>query len=307
MTRFPDGDIYAGLSGLQLEGDEIELGEGVVLRRTYAHLMAGCLMAFAPAPPGKTHPAPWKAAYGGSGFDVVAELLVPKRTRAALDDRIALARLVVALLRLWASPSIIVPVISNISFSDAARVPDSECHLVPMEIEPRYFRLAAPEGEGINEPRVQWVKENWPAAADLVTKHAELRLAVDVVDGGQFIRNPALALVSLWGALEALFSPAKVELRFRVAALIASYLREAGPERRDLYKTVLRLYNDRSAAAHGQPKGNPVGLLQTFEVLRQAILKMISDRHVPSREELEARLFGVSEESGGAASEDAPD
>lgn len=48
MARFPDGDIYAGLSGLELEVDEIELEEGLVLRRTYAHLMAPFLMAFAP-------------------------------------------------------------------------------------------------------------------------------------------------------------------------------------------------------------------------------------------------------------------
>ena len=297
MAHFPDGDVYAGLSGLQLEVDEIELGEGIVLRRTYAHLMAPFLMAFTPAQPGKPHPAPWKAAHGGFGFDLAAELLVPKGLRPFLGERIELVRLVVALMRFWASPSITIPVISNISFSTAAGAPDNEAHFLPLEIEQRYFPLVAPEGESLNEARLLWVKESWRTAADLVARHAELKLAVDALDKGQFIRNPALALLSLWGALEALFSPARTELRFRVAALIASYLRDPGPERQELHTRVLRLYDHRSAAAHGQAKQDPDGLLQTFEVLRQVVLRMISEHHVPSKEDLEGLLFGVDKAS----------
>jgi hypothetical protein len=294
MTRFPDGEVYAGLSGLQLEVDQIDLGEGIVLRRTYAHLMAPFLVAFAPAQPGQAHPGPWKAARGGYGFDVTAELLIPKQVAATLAGRVEVARLIVALMRFWATPSITLPVISSISFSRAVTAPDNEAHFWPLETDQRYFALVAPEGESLNEARLLWVKEHWRAAANLVAKHAELKVAVDALDRGQFIQNPALALLSLWSALEALFSPAKAELRFRVAALIATYLREPGVERQELHKKILRLYDQRSAAAHGQPKKNPDGLLQTFELLRQVVLKMIGARHVPSKEELEALLFGVS-------------
>jgi hypothetical protein len=56
----------------------------------------------------------------------------------------------------------------------------------------------------------------------------------------------------------------------------------------------MRLYEDRSAAAHGLVKSKQDGLLETFELLRQVVLKMIGEGHVPSKEELEASLFGIS-------------
>ena len=75
MSTLFDGDVYVGLSGLELAEDSFDIGEGICLRKTYAHLMAPFMMAFKPAPPGGHHPAPWKAASGGFSFDVNAELL----------------------------------------------------------------------------------------------------------------------------------------------------------------------------------------------------------------------------------------
>jgi hypothetical protein len=57
----------------------------------------------------------------------------------------------------------------------------------------------------------------------------------------------------------------------------------------------MRLYDDRSAAAHGLANSSPDAILETFELLRQVILKMISEGHVPSKDELEAALFGISD------------
>ena len=74
----PVEHIFAGLAGLELDCEEYSLGGDGTLRKTYAHLMAPFLMAFAPAPPGKHHLAPWKAASGGLGYDVLAELRVPR-------------------------------------------------------------------------------------------------------------------------------------------------------------------------------------------------------------------------------------
>lgn len=171
---------------------------------------------------------------------------------------------------------------------------DNENRFEPLEIESRYFSLEASEGTVITPDRLYWVTEHWSTAIELRENHAELRLAMDALDRGQFIPNYALTIVSLWAALEALFSPAKTELRFRVSVLIASYLKEPGKERQKLHKRIMRLYEDRSAAAHGLAKSNPNALLETFELLRQVILKMIGEHHVPSKEELEAALFGIS-------------
>lgn len=63
----PIQPAYFGLSGIDLEDASIDLGHGVLLTRTYAHLMAPYIMAFAPALPGRPHPGPWKAALAVPG------------------------------------------------------------------------------------------------------------------------------------------------------------------------------------------------------------------------------------------------
>jgi len=292
MAHFSESDIFVGLSGVQLDFDEIELGQGIILRHTYAHLMSPFLMAFAPAPPGKPHPTPWKAAQGGLGFDVSAELFVPQSFNTGNMDNIGVAKVISTLMRLWASPSITLPVVSNISFSTAAEAKDNEAHFMPLEIKARCFQLEAPESTCLTIEDLQWIKDNFVHAIKLIGNHLELRLAVDAFDSGQFIQNPSLAIVSLWAALEALFSPAKTaELRFRISALIASYLEKPGEQRQKLYKKIKELYNKRSEAVHGHPMKNPDALFQTFMLLRDVLIRLIGDNHVPSQNELERCLF----------------
>ena len=79
MPRF---DIYAGLSGLELTPDTFDLGEGVTVSRTYAHLMAPFMMAFKePVEHGQHHPGPWKSLGGGIAYDIEAEIRVPRDAR----------------------------------------------------------------------------------------------------------------------------------------------------------------------------------------------------------------------------------
>ena len=109
------------------------------------------------------------------------------------------------------------------------------------------------------------------------------------------MRDPSLALVSLWGALENIFSPTKSELRFRLSALIASYLEAPGPKRLELQRHVARMYDARSTPGNGVVEDDAVVLRDTFELLRRVIISIIDRRHVPSKEELEANLFGVTD------------
>lgn len=138
-----------------------------------------------------------------------------------------------------------------------------------------------------------WVKECWPTAYRLTSSHAEFELAVEALDRGQFVQQHALTLVSIWAALEALFSPSTSELSFRVSALIAAYLEEPGTVRLARQKSIARLYTKRSAAAHGKPKHDQQDLLDSFNLLREVLTKMLDSGRVPTKEELEAQLFGA--------------
>nr|WP_304655653.1 HEPN domain-containing protein [Neorhizobium galegae] len=122
----------------------------------------------------------------------------------------------------------------------------------------------------------------------------EFQLAASALNAGQFIPNSALTLISLMGALEAIFSPSKTELKFRVSSLIAAYLHPYGKDRLETQKAIGLLYDKRSAAAHGKPNHAEDDVLKAFELLRAVLIRMVEDGKVPSKAELELSLFGDS-------------
>ena len=61
-----DAPLFGGLTGASLGVNEFEVCDGLVLRKTYAHVMSPFLLAFRrPERPGRHHPGPWKATRGG--------------------------------------------------------------------------------------------------------------------------------------------------------------------------------------------------------------------------------------------------
>lgn len=294
MLALLSGNLHAGLSGLDLQEPSFDLGCGLTLSKTYAHLMAPFLMAFKPAPKGSHHPAPWKAAHGGISFDISAELYIPKTIETEFGSTFKVAQTVLFLLRLGVNPATTLPVFSNHAFSALSAVKDDDAHLLPFEVQQRHFPLIVDKNTA-NPEDIRWLSERWQVTHKLILNSAEFSLAVEAIDSGQFIRQPALALVSLWSSLEALFSPSTAELKFRVSALIAAFLEPPGSLRHTLQKDIAKLYDKRSAAAHGKPKHNSDDLLATFNLLRRVLLEIIEQGEVPNKDTLEAALFGATQ------------
>jgi hypothetical protein len=287
-------DLYAGLSGIVLIPEVFELGHGAVLSRTYAHLMAPFMMAFAPAIPGKPHPAPWKPTRGdGLAIDITTELFLPATTRLPQLDRVSTIWWMVALLRLKATTNINVPVISSERFASVSSI-QQEPYLWPLEIHtPRLFPEGTAAARSVGLHDLEWVRDNWERSCELLSKE-DFIVSFETVDSSIWNQSPSVALVGIWGALERLFSPAHVELSFRVSANIASYLEPPGRERYACFKKVKALYNDRSKAAHGSPTAELMPYVDTYAIARRVLIKMIETRHVPNKDELEGNLFGDS-------------
>lgn len=289
MNPFAE-DIHAGLAGVMLESEKFDLGQGATISQTYAHFMAPFLMAFVPALPGKPHPAPWKTAKGGYGVDITAELFLPATLGIEQLDRLNIVWWITALLRLKATTLAFVPVISSERFSEIA---SSQCdpELVPVEI---YIHRILPEREldpVVRVSHLEWLKANWLEASSLLANE-DFNIAIQAVDFSIWGTSPPLALVAVWGALERLFSSSNMELSFRVSASIAAFLESPGKERYKCFKRVKALYDSRSKAAHGIGKADAAPYVETFAIARSVILKMIETRHVPDKQELEAKLFG---------------
>lgn len=283
-------NLYAGLSGFALTCNRFELGQGVVISQTYAHFMAPFLMAFAPAAPGKPHPTPWKAAKGGLGIDIAAELYLPMGVRLETLDRLNTIWWIVALLRLKATTAAFVPVISTEPFASIPHI-QQEPELLPIEIHTTRLIVDGERHPKIDSDDLEWLKSHWVRASELL-KNDDFSVAFQAVDSCIWNSSPGLALVSVWGALERLFSTSHQELSFRVSANIAAFLQVPGRERYKCFKQVKALYDQRSKAVHGSG-GKDVGpLLETHALARGVLLKMIETGHVPEKSELEARLFG---------------
>jgi hypothetical protein len=291
-SAFP-GDLYVGVTGLRLPDEPLDLGEGVSLRRTQARFSTSFMLHNTEQREfdiKNIRPAYWQV--GGTTNDVEAELHISSASFTTFDERYAVARTIVFLIRLFSNPGITMHVLSDNPLSTLTELGDSERpHILPIETFPRHFQLTVADESKV-QPTLVWVKDNWTTAHKLYADHPEFRVAADAIDSGQFIPNAALTLVLLWGALEAIFSPSTSELRFRVSALIASYLEPSGEQRVECQKKVAALYDKRSAAAHGKPRHEADDLFETYQLLRRVVIKIINTRKVPTKDELNGYLFG---------------
>lgn len=288
-----DAEFYGGLAGAELPVESYDFGQGITLSKIYAYLMAPFMMAFGRPEPRKPHPAPWRAAKGGLGFDILAQIHVPRDfAPPQWFDRLNTIWWFVALLRFRASPYLTVPVVASGSFAKGVK-DDEEIHFWPMEVEQRLLLIEKDASHEITEEALNWIKRHWWNAGRLMHHSAEFNLLFQACAQCIFARQPTLALLSLWGGLEGVFSPAKTELRFRISVNIAAYLEAPGAGRLELQRKVAKLYDARSQAAHGGSDLPKTALSDTYALTKRVITRMIESNRVPTRENLDAALFGV--------------
>lgn len=284
--------LYAGFSGAELSVESYELGEGVVLKRNYAHLMSPYLMAFSRPGPLGYHPAPWRAAKGGFNFDIEIEIKVPITPilGSNIDSRETIW-LIAALFRIASVPFLMVPVFSDRSF-EAAMDTEGEPVIEPFETEHRIMAPSEETHREIQPDVLEWVKAKWVESGKLLNSNPNFYSAVKAFDSATIRGKTSSSLLALWGGLEQLFSPSPGELRFRVSSTLASYLEPPGESRLELYKRILMLYNQRSVAAHTSKEMEVGPLIETYVLMRNALVKMIDESVIPSQQHLESLLFG---------------
>ncbi len=284
--------IYAGIAGLPQDIGSVDFGSGVVMSPTFAHLMAPFLMAFAPAPPKSHHPGPLVAVNGGLGIDIHAELYIPVSfSPPEFFDRLNTVWWITSLLRLALSPRIHAPVITNQPF---AEVPKDWKNAQLLPVEAFSHRYHGSLYDPVNtEESLKWVVRTWQPAQVLM-RNPRFNDTYQALDTIWSVPSPSLALLTLWGALENLFSPSKQELRFRISANIASFLEPSGEGRLELHKRLVKLYDARSSAAHGTTKEVTGALGATQDITRRVLFKIFETLRIPSKDDLDGALFGAS-------------
>jgi hypothetical protein len=289
---FNKDPLYAGLSGVNLAVETFDLGHEIVLTRTFARLNEMFFMHFVPTTPDQPFPKIIKDVKTGFGLDINVQLYIPNWKTFGCLDRLNIVWLIAVLIRLKTNPAVIIPVVADRPF---ASIPESweEAEIIPMEeVSSRRLVPVKSRKLDLDETDLVWIREHWQPSVTLMNNNREFNTAVQAVDFSLTAKSSSLALITLWGALEQLFSPAKQELRFRVSASIASYLEPPGSQRLALYKKTLKLYDARSEAAHGTSGKHTDPLIETYALIRRILIKMIEDGHVPDRDEIEKLMFG---------------
>lgn len=284
------GTLYAGVAGIGYQNQDFELGEGIIIRSTYAHLFAPYMMAFKPPGKYKHHDGPWKPAKGGITYDILLEIEVPETTTLKGFSKEEIAWLIVSLIKISDHPYVSTPILSDISFNRIVE-DDIEPTLIPNEVKRRIFRPVKDVVSYLNEETLLWIKGTWKDVATLMTKNPQFNTAYKAFDTAGFEGSTASSLITIWGAIEQLFSSNSGELRYRVASNLAAYLEAPGEKRLDLYKRLLKLYNERSTAAHTSKPIEQGPLLESYVYLRNALIRIIQTEKVPTATDFEEKIF----------------
>ncbi|MEZ5994118.1 MAG: hypothetical protein R3C25_00025 [Hyphomonadaceae bacterium] len=279
-TIHPDtSPLHGAISGIGIEG-AFDLGDGVILRSVYAHVMAPYVMAFKKAEPGKPHPAPWKAAGGGRGFDVEVECALPANVRPTNLDRLNTIWWISSLIRLHHAVAIRVPVVSDVPF-DAAPTSPQEPVFWTIEVETRRFHFDVP-----NEPNVipretlEWLRAHYVSAAKLMDD-AGFNLAYRALDESHRGATRGSAMLLIWSALEALFQPTPHKITHKISAAIATYLESDVQKRDAFYQSNRALYGTRSAITHKAQEPDLLDLVNSFYLARRCFLRCLEAKTLP--------------------------
>lgn len=283
---------FGGLSKIEMDIPEFDLGSGIIFRKTYAHLFAPFLMAFSPPRErGGIHGGPWKTTKGGVAFDILVEIEVSE-IKEFSDSFTSeeIIWLLACMIRLGSHPFVMVSALSDMSFCEVKTL-DSQPTLILLETKNRIFSHSKDVNPKLTEHDLEWLKHYWKDTLKLLKQNPKFYAALKAFDEATVSGKLSLSLLQIWGAIEQLFSPNTGELKYRVCSNLAAYLAEHGEKRLEIFKDLTKLYSERSIAAHTSKDLDFMPVLHSFVYFRNAVIKIIESGKIPTQDDLENLIF----------------
>lgn len=287
-VRPNDSPLFAGLTNILLEDDCFELADGLRLENVFAHVMAPYMVAFSPAEKGKPHPAPWKAASGGMGYDVTVQIALGENTRPTNFDRLNTLWWIASLLRLHHSTGIRTPIVSDTCFRMAATAARDPVFW-PIELDTRGLAFDGHKSNFvIPNSTLHWISQHFQSGAKQMDI-PEFNLAYQALESAQRASSPAEAVILIWSSLEALIRPGSTRLAHRLSFAIATYLESDLSARDRLYAASKDLYAVRGQVTHAAEPPSAKDATAAFNLARRCFLKAIELKEPPKFHELESK------------------
>jgi hypothetical protein len=269
--------LFAGIAGLELPAETYELAPGLILNRTYAHVILSATMAFArPKNPRTHHPGPW-ASLAGGGIDITAELSLAPDAPPFGFRRPDVLWFVTALLRLRSGGPILALVLADRAFHTVPS--DTEAaNLIPIELQPEQLKLAPQKPLTIAD--LDWIQDNLLGASRLM-RDSTFNRVVQTLDSVVRVTNPGSAILIAWAAIEALLRPGRNQITERVCKALAAYLYQPGSERDRAYPKIVASYEARGGAVHAGDAPEAEQLQYAFSLARAAVSRAIEQKALP--------------------------
>ncbi len=218
------------------------------------------------------------------------ELAVDRETGLIDQGASNLAWSIISTLRILTLSEFLVPCVADNSWSTIAAITDGTCNVHLLEDVPQARVFGKPKN--VTLENLKWIDDHLTNFMEL-TNYPNFYLAADSLCTHHQIGNERMVVAILWSGIEALFG-INSELRFRVAAYVATILEPRGDTRLELYRRLKKLYDIRSKAVHG----GKVSLKQLHEhivevrkLLSRLLCKFIEEKKIPTEEELDSLLF----------------
>ena len=284
--------FFLGLGNVKFSGEPYDLGNGLVMGPASAEVNAPVFLNLSPGLRNGPAIMIGHRARGGYHFDISAQLSVPRTQLEDLwEDEYSAAWFLAAIIRLRLGPGCRIPLISEHTMASET-VDHSEkfrCLQFAEECIRRDFTPT--EITDPSKDDLKWIEDNWKPAVDLFLNESGFGLLFRAFDRSMVLWDPLMSLAAMWAGIEAIFSPSRTELRFRVSAYSAAFLRQTGNDRLRLQAQIAKLYDARSRAGHGSERVPENALRETYDLARELILKIVETKLVPQREDLDMMLF----------------
>lgn len=101
-----------------------------------------------------------------------------------------------------------------------------------------------------NENDVSWIREHFDTFNRLASADDSFRFGLEAATDWRFAKEQRSAVARLWAGIESVFG-INSELVFRISLYSACLLANRGPERKEKFNEVKRLYSLRSKVVHG--------------------------------------------------------
>ncbi len=271
--------LYGAIAGAQFS-DHFDLGHGIEIKRTYAHVFASFMLSFEKAKRGSPSPGPWKSAGTNIAFDVNAEIVLPINSNPTKFDSLNTIWWITSLLRLHHSRGLRIPVISDISFSEI-KSSANEPKFWPTELNWNQFTFDGYDPKAtISVDALKWTKQHFVSGASLM-ENESFNSAFSALASSQFASDLSSAKLLVWSSLEALFRPGRVKITKTLAAMVATFLIEDISERNRQFNQIIALYEARGLTMHSAHSPAPSDVKQSFDLARACFIKTIENSALP--------------------------